>query len=144
MKSNDRLDKMSTISGNNAPLIKKVTPLAQKINCLDIELIARVCIKNIPELIGARFASLYVLDETSGILHLQKHNHPFMLNKIVSLNQNPPSPMVMAVRSRELILVEDIDTHTRPVIKKSQRAFAANYVTKNCAIGKISLKPGHG
>jgi len=85
-------------------------------------------------LVGVRFASLYVLDETNNILHLLKHNHPFLINKIVSLNQNPPSTMVMAVRSKELILIGDIDTHKRPIIKKSQRAFASNYKTSSCAI----------
>jgi len=42
--------------------------------------------------------------------------------------------MVMAVRSKELILVGDIDTHKKPIIRKSQRAFAENYETNNCAI----------
>jgi diguanylate cyclase (GGDEF)-like protein len=42
--------------------------------------------------------------------------------------------MVMAVRSKELILVPDIDTHKKPVIRKSQRVFAENYRTNNCAI----------
>jgi two-component system cell cycle response regulator len=42
--------------------------------------------------------------------------------------------MVMAARSKELILVGDIDTHRKPVIRKSQRAFAENYKTNNCAI----------
>lgn len=118
-------------------LLEQVTPLARQINCLDIERIASICIKNIPRLVGVRFASLYVLDETSNILHLLKYNHPFLINKIVSLNQNPLSPMVMAVRSKELILVGDIDTHKKPIIKKSQRAFAENYRTKNCAIAPL-------
>jgi diguanylate cyclase (GGDEF)-like protein len=42
--------------------------------------------------------------------------------------------MVLAVKSKELILTGDIDTYTRPVIKRSQRAFAENYRTTNCAI----------
>jgi diguanylate cyclase (GGDEF)-like protein len=42
--------------------------------------------------------------------------------------------MVLAVKSRELIIVGDIDTHKKPVIRRSQRAFAQNYKTKNCAI----------
>jgi diguanylate cyclase (GGDEF)-like protein len=115
-------------------LLEQVTPLARQINCLDIERITDVCIKNIPDLVGVRFASLYMLDETNSMLHLYKHNHPFLINKIVSLNQNPPSPMVMAVRSKQLIQIEDIDTHKKPVIRKSQRAFAGNYKTNNCAI----------
>ena len=124
-------------SKETGSLLERITPLARQINCLDIERIADVCINDIPEIVGVRFASLYVLDEANDILHLQKHNHSFAINKIVSLNQNPPSPMVMAVRSRELILVENIDTHKRPVIRKSQRAFAGNYRTKNCAIAPL-------
>jgi len=115
-------------------LLEQVTPLARQINCLDIERIADICIQNIPKLVRARFASLYILDETNNILHLHRHNHPFLINKIVSLNQTPPSVMVMAVRSKELILVGDIDTHKKPIIRKSQRAFAENYETNNCAI----------
>ena len=121
----------------NIPIIEQLTPLARLINYLDLGRITDVCIKHIPNLVGARLASLYILDETSNILHLQKHNHSFLINKIVSLNQNPPSLMVMAVRSKELILVGDIDTHKKPIIRKSQRAFSGNYKTKNCAIAPL-------
>ena len=123
--------------GGGISLLEQVTPLARQINCLDIERIADICIKDIAKLVGVRFASLYIIDETSNILHLQKYNHPFSINKIVSLNQNPASPMVMAVLSKELILVEDIDTHKKPIIRKSQRAFAENYKTKNCVIAPL-------
>jgi diguanylate cyclase (GGDEF)-like protein len=115
-------------------LLEQVTPLARQINCLEIERIADVCVNKVPSIVGTRFASLYALDEATGILHLIRHNHPFPINKIVSLNQSPPSPMVMAVKSRGLILTQDIDTHTQPVIRRSQRVFAQNYKTANCAI----------
>ena len=118
-------------------MLEQITPLAQQINCLDIERIATVCIEDISRLVGARFASLYILDDTNNILHLQKCNHPFLINKIVSLSQHPPTPMVMTVRSKELMLVEDIDTHNKPVIRRSQRAFADNYQTKNCIIAPL-------
>ena len=118
-------------------VLERVTPLARRINCLDIERIAGICVENIPSLVGARFASLYVLDETNNILHLKKCSHPFLINRIVSLNQNPPSPMVMAVRSKELILATDIDTHKKPIIRKSQRIFAENYETRNCVIAPL-------
>lgn len=118
-------------------LIEQITPLARQINCLDPERIADVCVRNIPSLVGVRFASLYILDENNNILHLLKHNHPFPINKIVSLNQNPPSPMVMAVKSKELILISNIDTHKKPIIRRSQRVFAENYKTKNCTIAPL-------
>ncbi|MBN2271435.1 MAG: sensor domain-containing diguanylate cyclase [Sedimentisphaerales bacterium] len=124
-------------SDKSISLLQQVTPLARQVNCLDIDRIAEVCVENIPKMVGAKFASLYILDETSNILHLHKHNHPYLINKIVSLSQNPPSPMVMAVRSKELMLVGDIDTHNKPVIRKSQRAFAEKYETKNCAIAPL-------
>jgi diguanylate cyclase (GGDEF)-like protein len=117
-----------------ASLLQQVTPLARQINCLDIDRIAEVCVTKIPTVVGSRFASFYALDETNGILHLVKHNHPFPINKIVSLSQNPPSPMVMAVKSKSLILTANIDTHTKPVIRRSQRTYAENYKTPNCAI----------
>ncbi len=122
---------------NDVSLLERVAPLAQQLNCLDLERIANICVKEITSLVGARFASLYILDETNHILHLQKYNHPFLINKIVSLNQNPPSPMVMAVTSKQLILIGNIDTHRKPVIRKSQRAFAENYETKNCVIAPL-------
>ncbi len=115
-------------------LLEQVTPLARQINCLDIDRIADVCVTKIPMVVGSRFASFYALDESNGILHLVKHNHPFPINKIVSLSQNPPSPMVMAVKSKSLILTGNIDTHTKPVIRLSQRTYAQNYQTANCAI----------
>ncbi|MHC4528503.1 MAG: sensor domain-containing diguanylate cyclase, partial [Planctomycetota bacterium] len=121
-------------NGCDAGLFEKITPLARRLNCLDIGRIASICTNEIANLVGAGFASLYTLDETNNMLHLQKCNHPFLINKIVSLNQQPPSPMVMAVKSKELILVDNIDTHKKPVIRRSQRAFAQNYRTKNCII----------
>jgi diguanylate cyclase (GGDEF)-like protein len=115
-------------------ILEQITPLARQINCLDIQKIAEVCIKNIPELVGVRFASIYILDEISNILHLLGHNHPYLINNIVSLNQTPPSPMVMAVNSMQIILCGNIDSHKKPTIRKSQRRFLNKYKTKNCLI----------
>jgi len=119
---------------NGLSILEKVTPLARQINCLDLERIADVCVKSVPELVNAKFASIYVLDEASNILHLLRHNHPYLINKIVSLNQNLPSPMVMAVRSKQIIITSDIDSHKKPVIRPSQRPFMDKYGTKTCLI----------
>lgn len=125
----------SNIGNSGEPsLIEKVTPIARQLNCLDINRIGEICVDAIPRLIGMRFASVYALDDTGQILHLLAHNHPYPINKIVSLNQTPSSPMIMAVKSRELVIIGDIDTHRRPIIRKSQRLFSENYQTKNCSI----------
>ncbi len=139
MTRNERTDEDPAECPRKASLLEQVTPLAREINCLDIDHIADVCVNRIPQVVGSRFASLYALDETNGILHLIRHNHPFPINRIVSLNQNPPSPMVMAVKSKGLILTGNIDTHTKPVIRRSQRTYAENYETRNCAIVPLDL-----
>jgi diguanylate cyclase (GGDEF)-like protein len=118
----------------NGSLLEQITPLARQINCLDAEQIADVCVVSLPKLISVRLASLYTLDETNTILYLRKANHPFPIDKIVSLNQDPPPPMVIAARSRQLILTSDISIHQKPIIKKSQRNFANNYKNQACAI----------
>jgi len=134
MTRNKQTDQSPSDPLHKASLLEQVTPLAREINCLDIDRIAEVCVGRIPAVVGSRFASLYALDKTNSILHLIRHNHPFPINRIVSLNQNPPSPMVMAVKSKELILTGNIDTHTKPIIRRSQRTYAENYETRNCAI----------
>jgi diguanylate cyclase (GGDEF)-like protein len=121
----------------NSCRLDVITPLAKKINCLDVKRIADICIHDIPKLIGAKLASLYILDESSDILHLEKNNHPFLINNIVSLNQNPPSPMVAAVRSKELLVVDDVESHKTPSINNTQRFFSENYQTKACIIAPL-------
>ena len=85
-------------------------------------------------MLNAKLASLYLLDDANEILRLQTHNHPHPINKIVSLNQTTPSPMITAVRSKEIVFIENIDTHNKPAIRISQRPFAEKYQTKNCII----------
>ena len=116
--------------------LESITPLARQLNCLDLSSIADICINDIPNLIGAKLASLYILDELSDILHLEKHNHPFLINNIVSLNQNPPSPMVAAVRSKDLIVVKNMES-----LEKAggtlQRPFSQNYESMSCIIAPL-------
>lgn len=123
-------------SGGTCKLVM-ITPLTKQINCLDVKRIAELCITEIPQLIGARLASLYILDETSDILHLEKNNHPFLINNIVSLNQNPPSPMVAAIRSKELLIVEGDESLRGPKISHTHRQFAKNYQTNSCIIAPL-------
>jgi len=115
-------------------LLEQITPLARQINCLDIQRISAICVTKIPKLLGARLASLYVLDDTNDMLHLKKSNHPYLINKIVSLNQAPPGAMVIAARSGKIMHISDIDSQRALAIKKSQRPYADNYGTKNCII----------
>lgn len=135
-KNNDQSEAVIG-SDTNVSLLEQVGPLALEINCLDIRRIANICVANIPKLVAVKYASLYVLDETNRILHLQAYNHSFLINKIVSLDRKPPSPMVIAVATKQMLFTDDIDSHKTPVITKSQRAFAKNYFTKSCIIAPL-------
>jgi hypothetical protein len=138
MDTENKITKITTpCGGHGLCKLGLITPLAQQINCLDINRIADICVCQIPSLVGASRASLYILDEEGDMLHLQKHNHQFLINHIVSLNQNPPSPMIVAIRTKELLLIDDIETHTKPFIRKSQRRFAANYKSNSCIIAPL-------
>ncbi|MCK4959284.1 MAG: sensor domain-containing diguanylate cyclase [Planctomycetes bacterium] len=124
-------------SASSLGSLEVITPLAKHLNCLDIKKIADVCVNDLPKLLGARLASLYILDESSDILHLQKNSHPFLINNIVSLNQNPPSPMVSAIRSKELMVVGDFSSDKNPGMGKTKRAFTQNYLTDSCIIAPL-------
>ena len=121
----------------NRYLLQTIAPLVQQINCLDLQQIGKICVEEIPKLINARFASLYILDETSGMLHLKNQNHPFLINNTVSLNQDNLSPMIKAVRSKELIVIENIEDHKSPVISECNRKYAKNYQSNTCIIAPL-------
>lgn len=121
----------------NSLVIETIAPLAQEINCLDMKKITDICVKQIPKLIDARLASLYIIEDQTDMLCLQGHNHPFLINNIVSLNQHPAPPMVTAARTKKLLHVDDIETYSKPLIRKNQRQFAQNYEKKCCIIAPL-------
>lgn len=118
-------------------ILRSITSLVQEINCLDMQQIGIVCIEQLPKLINARFASLYILDETTDMLHLENHNHPFLINNIVSLNQANMSPMIKAIKSREMVIIKNIDDHKSPVISPENRKFMNNYQSSTCIIAPL-------
>ncbi len=118
-------------------ILETIAPLAQEINCLDMKKITDICIKQIPNLIEAKLASLYIIEDQSDMLCLQGHNHPFLINNIVSLNQHPSPPMVMAARTKKLLHVDDIEKYQKPAISRNQRQFAQNYEKKCCIIAPL-------
>ncbi|MEN6386823.1 MAG: sensor domain-containing diguanylate cyclase [Phycisphaerales bacterium] len=117
----------------NTKTLDAITPLAQQLNCLDIQQIGKVCTQQLPNLIGARFVSLYLLDPTSDMLYLENHNHTWLINNIVSLNQENISPMIKAVRDKELIIVKN----TSQVTDRYNDRFSENYCTPTCIIAPL-------
>ena len=138
IRQNDSVSKVDSSPNTvNLNILHAITSLVQEINCLDMQQIGIVCVEQLPKLIHARFASLYILDEITDMLHLESHNHPFLINNIVSLNQANMSPMIKAIKSRELIVIKNIEDHKSPVIAKENRKFVKNYQSNNCIIAPL-------
>ncbi len=127
----------NSLNNANIGALQVIAPLVQQINCLDLQQIGKICVEQISKLVNARLASLYILDEMTDMLHLENHNHPFLINNIVSLNQTNLSPMIKAVKSKELIAIENIEDHKSPIISKCNRKFAKNYQSNTCIIAPL-------
>ena len=121
--------------------INHISKLSQEINCLDIDRIASVCMEAIPELIAARYASLYAFDAHNEVLHLLRRNHPYNINRLVELAEHPHSPMTRAIRERKLMLIKDLSEHSPSEGKGNkqpmERGFARNYQTSSCIIAPL-------
>ena len=139
-RKNNRGKRKKETSKENmrVPNFSVITPLVQQINCLDIKQIGRICIEQIPKLIGACFTSLYLLDENSDMLQLESHNHPYLINNIVSLHQANPSPMIKAVKSGDLTVIENIEDHQKSFTTKDEcELYTKNYQSKTCIIAPL-------
>ena len=62
------------VQGEVLNKITQIRQLSRQINCLDLERIASVCIEQIPQLISARFSSIYQYDANKQFLHLLRHS----------------------------------------------------------------------
>lgn len=125
---------ISDSQSNESSLIERITPLAQQMNCLEIGKIAEVCVHHVPQLVGMQYGSLYILDETNSMLHLSQNSHPYDINKLVSLKQNLPTPMIAAVKSHEIVVIDDIGKHRSPAMSRSMHGFSHNYKDQICVI----------
>lgn len=117
--------------------IRQVSRLSRRINCLDLDTIASICIEEIPPLIASRFASLYRYDPEKEVLHLLRHSHPYPIDRLVVLSEHEESPMAAAIRMKKLLVIKDLatldDTHEMSV----NRSFARNYKSNSCVIAPL-------
>jgi len=114
--------------------IGQIRRLSRKINCLDLDKIATVCIEEIPLLISSRFASLYRFDSEKGVLHLLRHNHPYPIDRLVILTEHGNSPMAVAIGQKKLLLIKDFSRWETEADTTFQRMYARNYQSNSCII----------
>jgi len=117
--------------------IRQVSRLSRRINCLNLDAIASICIEEIPSLIAGRYASLYRYDPEKKVMHLLRHNHPYPIDRLVVLADHEESPMAAAIHMKKLLVIKDLanlaDTHDLTV----NRLFARNYRSNSCIIAPL-------
>ncbi len=117
--------------------LNQIKLLARKINCLNMEQIATVCIEQIPDLIAARFASLYIYDNEKNTLQLLQHNHPYQISRIVNIESQPDTPMAIAVQDKKIMFIKDFTDKMPAQCPTISRMFARNYQTNSCIIAPL-------
>jgi diguanylate cyclase (GGDEF)-like protein len=115
--------------------INQISDLSKQINCLNLKQITQVCIQKIPELISARFASLYSYNPTTETLRLLRHNHPYDIEPYIHITTQPDTPMAVAIRQKRTLLIKDFSRWNKNSdTDQITRPYERNYVSNSCII----------
>ena len=114
--------------------IHALAKLSHRINSLDLDQIIQVAIHELPDVVEARRASLYFYDASGDRLVLQGHSHDAPIAERVELEANPNSPMALAVRRGELLIVGGFSTFQHDTGLLVDRPFADQYATESCIV----------
>jgi diguanylate cyclase (GGDEF)-like protein len=118
-----------------------VTRLSHQINALDLDRILDVCIKEVPKVVGARLASVYLYDYDRGELVLKRHNHTRRINERIRLQDNPFSPMAHALSLNQVILIGNVESaEKQPNQLEMERPFQSKYGSSASMV--VPLKSG--
>jgi diguanylate cyclase (GGDEF)-like protein len=116
--------------------------LSKDLASFDHEGVLDTCVKRIPYIAGARYASLYLLDEKTGSLTLKHHTHDRPIDAQVDLQKAPSTLMALAVRSKGLLKVEDLKDYRDPEVGEPARPHKERYRTRSCIIVPL-VERGH-
>jgi diguanylate cyclase (GGDEF)-like protein len=114
-----------------------LTSLTKELASFDVDGVLAVSVQRIPYLVGARFASVYVLDAEREQLTLKCHTHGREIDRVVDLNANPNSLMATAIRGRRLLSIDDLGSYTPPAGEPVERRHQDQYRTGSCIVAPL-------
>lgn len=120
-----------------ADTIKKTAFLGQlskEINCLDVDKIVCLCTTKMPQIIDASLCSMYFVEEANRELVLKGANHSHPIAERISLDEEPPSLMALAVKRKATLLVRDLDALERGLNASIDRTYCKQYKTGSCIV----------
>jgi diguanylate cyclase (GGDEF)-like protein len=114
--------------------------VTQSLNRVDIAEIGNIAVRKIPELVQARFASVFVADYGTDQLILLAHNHPTEMPGRLVVQAAPDTIMGQAVRRKEILVIPDIEEYQKQYQIRLQRTFAEKYATKSCVCAPLKVQ----
>jgi diguanylate cyclase (GGDEF)-like protein len=117
-----------------------VTRLSHHISALDLDRILDVCIREVPRIVGASQASVYLYDYANRQLVLMRHSQDRKLNDRIRLEDNPYSPMGHALDVNQIVIVDDFDQYEEKHNVRFERSYRTRYDTKTSVI--VPLRSG--
>lgn len=111
--------------------------LSKDLASFDQDGVLDACVKRIPYMVGARYASLYLLDPAHATLTLKQHTHGRAIDPVVDLAKAPTSLMALAVKARSLLKVEDLAAYRHPEAGSPLRPNKDRYRTASCIVAPL-------
>jgi diguanylate cyclase (GGDEF)-like protein len=111
--------------------------LTRDLASFDQEGVLKTCVERIPYLVRARTASLYLYDPVKRVLTLKQHTHDRQIDQVVDLEKAPSSLMAQVIKSKAVLLVDDLaswqpDDGTAPARPHKDR-----YKTRSCIVAPL-------
>ena len=131
---------MEELSGRVREVNEKLeilTSLTKELASFDVDGVLEVCVKRIPFLVGARFASVYLYDRANERLLLKHHTHGREIDRAVDLKAAPSSLMAIAVRSKEPLCIDDLGSFTLGEGQAPALHHRERYQTASCVVAPL-------
>ncbi len=109
-----------------------LTSLTKELASFDVDGVLEVCVQRIPYLVGARCASVYLLDRRRDVLTLKHHTHGREIDRTVPLGDST-SLMARAVRTGEVLCIDDLAA----AADELPRPYQERYRTSSCVVAPL-------
>lgn len=114
-----------------------LTSLTKELASFDVDGVLEVCVQRIPYLVGARCASVYLHDRARATLTLKHHTHGREIDRVVPIGPESSSLMAVAVRSREVLCIDDVGDFRPVAAGELARPYQENYRTASCVVAPL-------
>lgn len=109
-----------------------INRISQELNSLDMDKIAEIAVNKIPELLEAKYCSLFLYDYQNDELSLRSHNHPQEINQKVSIRSHKNTVMGLALQRKKIVHITDFEEFERANEVALERTFADKYASRTC------------